>query len=180
MSTGVTKVLTVVTALGVVAAFAALAFAHDPHRPAPAPQNPPATTADQLSLEQIEEIEKARLAYREKALPLEQQLDRQWSELESVMPGTGTETDQVLELRRQVRQLERDLEDLRFEAEAQMNQVLSPEQRNRFGHTGDLLAGHDRWSCNQGCPWHERSSWSGWAGHRWRDNSSGGRRGHCW
>lgn len=181
MSIGVSRLLSFVTVLGVLAAFAALAFAHDPQPSDPGLQDPPATAAAQLSPEQIEEIEKTRRAYREKALPLEQELDRKWSELETLGSGPGAEPDQILELRRQVRKLERDLEDLWFEAETQMSRFLSPEQGNRLGYPGDLLTGHDPWSCAQGCPWHERSSWSRWSGHRWRASWSGdGRRGHCW
>jgi Spy/CpxP family protein refolding chaperone len=172
MSTGVTRLLTVVTVLGVAAAFAALAFAHDPPRVDQRSQGSMTGTDSQLSPEQIQELEQAREAYREKAVPLERELDAKWSELETLTSEPGADLDQVTALRRQVRKLERELEDLRFEADVQVSRMLSPEQRDYFGHTGDLLAGHDRWSCDDGC--------RGQGHHSRNIGSDRSRWGHCW
>jgi Spy/CpxP family protein refolding chaperone len=180
MKTGISRLLVILAAMVALAAFAAIAFGHDPWRYEPSFNSPRTEVHLQLNPEQIEELERARKEYLEKAAPLERQLEAKWIELENLMSRPSGDVDQVMSLRLQVRELERDLEDLWFEADAEVGRGLSPEQRRRLGNAGDLLAGHGRWACIDGCSWHGRSTWSR-SHDRWRDRWSDTRgRDHCW
>lgn len=181
MTTAIFRKLRIAALVSSLAAIATFALAHEPWLARRGPANPGEPAASSLNAEQLQELEQARGAYREQALPLQTELDSMWAQLDALMSRPNVDTEEVLTLRRQIRRLEGELDDLEYEASVRFRRMLSPEQMNDFGSTADLLAGHRGWSCDAGCTWHGQSSPRRWLTSRnWDDRHDYANHGHCW
>ena len=143
----------------------------------------------QLTGEQARQLDELRGQYEEKMLTLEKQLAAAEVELDRAMTRPDTDTDRVLALRREVRKLEGQLEDLYLQANAEAAGVVGVRPGSTFNGVDPLGFGwapgwHGSCSWDR-CPW-DAGRMSGHRGNRWwssdswmgrKDMRSG--RGHC-
>jgi len=120
-----------------------------------------------LTEEQQRKIDEIHARYDEKILPLEKALSSKRLELEAYVSRPDASPEKVKAYRKEIRELEGQIEDLRVDARAEAAKVLTKEQREYFGD------GYDFWGMGPGwrhyCPMMGRE-W-GW-GH-------GPMGGHC-
>ena len=105
--------------------------------------------------QQAQQFDQLRNQYEQKALTLQKQLSAAEIELDAAYARRDTNPDQVIKLRRQVRNLEGELEDLYMQANADATGLLSPAQRRYYGDDYEFMGSYG-WSC----PWdrYERGS----------------------
>ena len=157
-----------VVALGLLTA-AGLAFAQSPTY---APQSQPTE-------QQTRQLEEMRARYETKMLTLEKQLAAAEFELDRAMTRPDADTDRILALRREVRNLEGQLEDIHLQANADAAKVMGVPPGTyyqggmdwmAYGH-GSSWNGSCAWdSCRRDASWHDgyranrcgrRGSWLG-------------------
>lgn len=152
-------------------------------------QSPTYPSESQLTGEQARQLDELRGEYEDKMLTLEKQLAATEVELDRVMARPDADTDRVLALRREVRKLEGQLEDLYLQANAEAAQMMGVRPGTTFNGVDPLGYG---WapgrygSCSwDRCPW-DAGRMSGHRGNRWWNSNSwmdrnGMRsgRGHC-
>jgi TolA-binding protein len=146
----------------------------------------------QLTDEQARQLDELREQYEEEMLALEIRLDAAERRLDAARRRPEVDTDQIIALRREMRDLEGQLEDLRLGADAEAARLLGHHPGATLDGSGQSR-GHGRWrgwygTCSWGaCPWD--GAWRG--GDRatpwWGSSSWMGRRGsragwsrHCW
>jgi hypothetical protein len=169
-----------VVAVGLLAA-AGLAWAQSPTYP----------SESQLTDQQARQLEELRGRYETKMLTLEKQLAAAEVELDRAMTRPDTDTDRVLALRREVRNLEGQLEDIHLQASAEAGKVMGvpPGMSYQGGMNwmaygrGSSWHGSCAWdNCPWDASWHDGNRASRW----WRPGSWMGRsdtrtvRGRCW
>ena len=127
-------------------------------------QSPSYGPQGQLTDEQALQLEKLRGQYETKMVTLEKQLAAAEIELDRATARPDADTDRVLKLRREVRNLEGQLEDIYLQANAEAAGVMGvpPGASYRDG-MGWLNYGH-------GSSWHGSCAWDScpWDG-AWRD-----------
>lgn len=153
-------------------------------------QSPTYGPQGQLTEEQAQQLNELRGQYETKMVTLEKQLAAAEVELDRAMAGPNADTDRILKLRREVRNLEGQLEDLYLQANADAAGVMGVHPNaSSWSGMGWLSYGHGSgWhgSCAwDSCPWdaawtdvHRSNRW-GRSGS-WMGNRSGRHgRDHC-
>ena len=111
-------------------------------------QSPPNDDQVILTDAQTQQFEELRNQYEQKQLKLKKQLSAAEIELDAAYTRRDTNPDEVIALRRQVRNLEGQLEDLYLQANADATGLLSPEQRRYWGDDFEFMGAYG-WNC----PW---------------------------
>lgn len=107
--------------------------------------------------QQAQKMEEIFARYEKKLAPIEDKLVSKRLDLGTTLSRSDAPASEVTTLRREVRELEGQVEGLQAEANAAAARVLTPAQRDYFGDAFDLFGQECGWSC----PW-DRS----WAGGR--------------
>lgn len=100
-----------------------------------------------LTQDEAQKVDELRAKYQAQLVPLERALASKRVELDAVLSGDEADPGKVTALRRQVRGLEEQIEDLQMEANAAAAKLLTPEQRAYFGNGFDLFDSDWSWSC---------------------------------
>ena len=111
-------------------------------------QSPPNDDQVILTDVQTKQFDDLRNQYEQKQLKLKKQLSTAEIELDAAYARRDTDPDEIVALRRQVRNLEGQLEDLYIQANADATGLLSPEQRRYWGDDFEFMGSYG-WSC----PW---------------------------
>lgn len=178
------RVTSSILAAGLLA-MAGLAWAQAPTHTA-AGHGPQARLTD----EQARQLDELRGRYEEEMLALESRLAAAEAKFDAALGRPEVDTGQVIALRREVRDLEGQLEDLQLRADAEASTLLGRRPGATLDGTGHSL-GHGRghgWygSCSwSGCPWdgawrggdRATSWWGSWSWLSRRGSRSG--RSHC-
>lgn len=141
----------------------------------------------QLTDEQARQLDELRVRYEEEMLALESRLSAAEAKFDAALGRPEVDTDQVIAIRREVRDLEGQLEDLQLRADADATRLLGRHPGAPLDRAvGSSGYGWRRgWSCSRGsCPWD--GAWRGGdSPARWLRSSWMGRRGsrtgwsHC-
>ncbi len=134
-----------------------------------------------LTQEQARRADEIRAKYEGQLVPIEKELASRRVELDAALARDDAEPGRVIALRRQVRGLEDQIEDLQMEANAAAGKLLTPDQRAYSGDAYDLFHGGAGWSCpmmhrGPGRTMAEHWQGMGWHGDGGRDMSWG----RCW
>ena len=108
-----------------------------------------------LTQDQARKMDEIRAKYEEKLVSLQKELASKSVELEAAFSRTDVPLSNMTALRRQVRDLEDQIEDLEMEANAAAAKILTPDQGAYFRGAFNLFDGGWGWSC----PWNR--SWRG-------------------
>lgn len=98
----------------------------------------------QLSAEQTTKVREIRSQYDDEVIPLQRELRALRIEARGYASRSDAEIDKIKSYRKDVNNLEGKIEDLRLEARADINNVLTKEQSVYFGDS------YDRWDMNDG------------------------------
>jgi len=155
---------------------------------AQAPTTATAGSQAQMTDEQARQLDELRGRYEEKMRALESRLDAAERRFDAALRRPEADTDQIIALRRERRDLEGQLEDLGLRADADAARLLGQPP----GATLDRTLGHHRWQGWDGpCSWGRRAwdgAWHGgdratpwWRSWSWlgRGGSRAGWRSHC-
>jgi hypothetical protein len=129
-----------------------------------------------LNQEQTLEMEKTRAEYQEKILPLEQQLAAKYVEMDAEWARSDRNPTRMQEMRREIRELEYEIDDIRIEGSEAAAKHLSSEQQRFYGDAFCV------WEDPSGsCPWDDRyrgsRMMSGQWGERWQSSRGNWMRG---
>ena len=91
--------------------------------------------------------------YDGRLAPLEDKLASKRMDLDAALSHSDAPETQVTSLRREIGELEAQLEKLQAEANAAAVQVLTSSQRAYFGNAFDLFDQAGGWSCPWDCSW---------------------------
>ncbi len=133
-----------------------------------------------LTATQQQKIDEIHTKYDEKILPLERELYSKRLELQAYASSPDATAENIKTLRKEIRNLEGKIEDLKVDARAEAAKVLTREQREYYGNTISFWTMGSGW--HDDCPmmrstsiWYNRG-YSGmgwmrgrnmWQGWRW-------------
>ena len=167
---------TPLTLLGIALAISALAVAAAPGPHGPATGMTAGAPTRTLTPDQLRQLDEVRLTVEKKALPLERKIQARRMELEAIMSSPDPDLDRARALRREIRKLEEQLDDVWAEASAEVSSFLTPEQRAQYADPAAWLMGTSSWYDGWSCPWDRAGRYgSGWHDRcRWRPAANGG------
>jgi Spy/CpxP family protein refolding chaperone len=166
--------------LGVVG-LSGFIFAHDRWNHSKGWSDADMPTEYRLTQEQAKELTKIRTQYTEKLRKAQRQAESKQIELDTLWSGPSPDMTRATELRRQILDLEYRMDNLWLEANSAASGRLTPEQREYFGGSFDVLRCTDS-QCNWNPAWNRGTKMMG---RSWHDHSRPERRhtcncGHCW
>jgi len=118
-----------------------------------------------LSADQITEINKTRAKYNEKILPLQNKLRSLRIEFRGYDTRHDADISKIKSSRKQIRDLEDKISDLRLDTRAKINNLLTKEQKLYFNDGGSGMMGSGRLG--------SRMMGSGYMGSRMRNMNMG-------